>query len=429
MLASGEERARRSLSFTPPENVLSPLARVPFVLDLQGRYFFDHMSEFGSWSFFGALEAGQVEQEVLLPMLRQATGADFVDVRPLSGLHCMTIAMAALCRPGDRMLTIGLDAGGHMCTAPLAARLGMEVSPLPMRDPYEPDLDRLATVLAETRPAAIYIDQSTQLFPIDPLPLREVVDRCSPQTVIHYDASHLNGLILTGAMFNPLERGAHSLGGSTHKTLPGPHKGYLATSEPELADRFAETASVFVSHHHPADVASLAITLIELGDCGGEEYGRLVLSNAGRFAAALDGLGVTVSAPERGFTACHQVWVSVPATADPAAVADRLFEGGIVVNKLDGLPGLERAGFRFSLAEFTRMGGEEEDAEELAEVVAGAVLGADSASVVAARASALRRRLDRPRYCYDADQLTALGVPAGIVGLCAAITDQLSWSR
>jgi len=417
MLAAGERRSRRSFSFTPPENVLSPLARVPFALDLHGRYFFDHLSEFGSWSFFGALEGGRVEQEVLLPMLREATGAGYVDVRPLSGLHCMTVAMAALGEVGDQVLTVSFEAGGHLCTESLARRLGMEAVPLPMGNAHDLDLDRVEEVVAELRPAAIYVDQSSELFPIDPAPLREIVERRSPQTLIHYDASHLNGLILTGAMFNPLARGAHSLGGSTHKTLPGPHKGYLATDDPRLAARFAASASTFVSHHRIADVVSLAITMIELRDCGGDEYGRLVIENARRFAHGLDRAGVAVSAAERGFTDCHQVWVPAPAGSDPVALANRLFEAGLVVNKLDGLPGVAGTAFRFSLAELTRMGGGVEEVDELSSILAEVLLERDARGI-AERVGALRSRLREPRYCYGPDDLAALGAPEEIVDLC-----------
>lgn len=426
MLAGGERRARRSFSFTPPENVLSPLARTPFVMDLQGRYFFDHMTKFGSWSFYGALEAGTVEQDVLLPMLREATGAEFVDVRPLSGLHCMTVAMAALCRQGDTVLTVPVEAGGHICTTPLATRLGMNVVPLPMLDSYGVDLEATAAILSERLPAAIYIDQSTQLFPIDPLPLREVVDACSPRTLIHYDASHLNGLILTGAMFNPLARGAHSLGGSTHKTLPGPHKGYLATSDPRLVSGFDETASTFVSHHHPADVVSLAITLIELRECGGAEYGRRVKDNARLFARELHGRGVAVAAADRGFTDCHQVWLSAAPAADAAEVAERFFASGIVVNKLDGLPGLSGDAFRFSLAEFTRLGAGDAEVEELVEAIVATIEGSAAPGRIAERMRGLRRQLDRPRYCYGAEQLEGIGAPPEVVELCAVIERQVA---
>lgn len=421
LLARQEDHGRRSLSFTPPENVLSPLARVPFVLDLYGRYFFDHMTQFGSWSFFGALDAGAIEQEVLLPLLREMTTATFVDVRPLSGLHCMTIALAALCVPGDTVLTVPVANGGHICTASLAERLGMTVKELPMASLHDPDFDRITADIRELQPAAIYVDQSTQLFPIDPAPLREIIDRWSPATRLHYDTSHLTGLVLTGAMFNPLARGAHSIGGSTHKTLPGPHKGFLATNDDTLAGRFADMASTFVSHHHIADVVSLAVTLVELRHCNGDEYARRVISNARAFATGMQCRGADVAGADRGFTACHQVWVGIPAGEDPVAVAVRLVDAGVVVNKIDGLPGLDGTGLRFSLAEFTRMGAHDADVHDLVAVVADAIVDAASSHDLALRTQALRRRLRRPCYCYEASALAEMGAPNEIVDLCDAI--------
>ena len=75
------------------------------------------------------------------------------------------------------------------------------------------------------------------MFPIDPQPIRNLIDKLSPETILHYDSSHINGLIFGKALFNPLTRGAHCYGGSTHKTLPGPHKGFLAMNELSIAKR------------------------------------------------------------------------------------------------------------------------------------------------------------------------------------------------
>lgn len=133
MLSSAERRARRSLSFTPPDNVMSPLARVPLVLNLSGRYFFDHMQKLGSWSFPGCLEGGATEHGVLLPMLRNLTGASYVDVRPLSGLNCMTVALSALCEPGDVIMSVPVESGGHplLLVVPAVACFSLSGSFLP----------------------------------------------------------------------------------------------------------------------------------------------------------------------------------------------------------------------------------------------------------------------------------------------------------
>lgn len=237
LLQRHEQEAHTSINLAPSENVLSPLARLPFVLDMYGRYFFDDLPKHGIHKFFGGLQPGEIETQIVVPLLKRMTGATYVTVKPLSGLHCMTIALTALTKPGERVLSISPANGGHDCLSPLGARLGLHMESLPMSSPHDLDLLALEQVLTDDPPALVYIDQSTVLFPVDPRPIRNIVDKHSLPTRIHYDSSHLNGLILGQAVFNPLEQGAHTFGGSTHKTLPGPHKGFLATTDWLLARR------------------------------------------------------------------------------------------------------------------------------------------------------------------------------------------------
>src|SRR4051812_27361823 len=78
-LHDNQMRSRTSLNLVPSENVLSPLARLPFVLDGYSRYFFDHMNKFGKWMFFGGIELGDIELDIVLPELRNMTGAPHVN--------------------------------------------------------------------------------------------------------------------------------------------------------------------------------------------------------------------------------------------------------------------------------------------------------------------------------------------------------------
>lgn len=418
-LGDHQARARRSLNLTPSENTMSPLARLPLALDVYSRYFFDHMRLFGSWSFYGALEPGRIEQEVLAPLLQESALADHVDTRPISGLNCMTVAMAALCPPGGTMYVLPVAGGGHMSTASVAARLGIRTLPLPMRGHHDLDLDRLETLLKSDPPDLVYVDQSTQLFPLDPKPVRDLVDRHAPAAVIHYDSSHTNGLILGGALANPLERGAHTFGGSTHKTLPGPHKGFLATDDPRLAERIGAMAGDFVSHHHLGEVVSLAVTLVELKECGGALYARAVIDNARILAQDLHRRGLEVAASDRGFTDCHQVWVRARADTDPDRAADRMREQGLLVNKISSLPGLDGTAFRLSVAELTRLGAGAEHMGVLAAALDPLLSG--SPQDVTAEVAGLRSELSTPRYCHSSAEVAAMGAPPEMVDLMHAI--------
>jgi glycine/serine hydroxymethyltransferase len=297
----------------------------------------------------------------------------------------------------------------------MAARLGIRVLPIPMRHTHFVDLDGLDHLLTAETPNLIYLDQSSLLFPIDPKPIRELIDLRSPQTILHLDSSHINGLILSGALPNPLERGAHTFGGSTHKTLPGPHKGFLATNDPALRDRINAVASHFISQHHLAAAVSLAITLIEMRDCGGSEYAARVMDNTLRFAQGLFDRGIPVVRTAEGFTGCHQTWIMPTPGNDAPAIGHRLYEQGLLVNLYDDLPGVGQPAFRMSMAEMTRLGGTEREVDDLVRIFA-ALLAGDRGDY-RTEVAAVRSRLSRPRYCYDHDQLVAMGATSDFLQL------------
>ena len=401
-LRAHEVRANRSFNLTPSENRLSPLATLPFALDAYSRYFLDDLRLFGQWCFPAGRHLGGIEKEVLHPVLRELTRSKHVNTRPISGINCMTIILAALTKPGDLVLVVPMHAGGHASTRHVAARLGAEIVDIPFRNSFDIDLDQLRDLLREQSPKLIYIDQSTLLFPVDAMDIRALVDELSPRTLIHYDSSHLNGLILGGVVANPLERGAHSWGGSTHKTLPGPHKGFIATNSLEIAKTVEAVTDHFVSQHKMAEVTSLAITLLEFRDCDGAKYARQTVENARAFAEMLVELGFSVAGSDRGVTNCHQVWVAALAMKSSQEQAIGLENAGLFMNCFPSLPSIAGPAFRLSLAEFTRMGGERADAIELArgfaDVLKGNTRGGDAVQ-------ALRRKLTRVAYCWNVDQM------------------------
>jgi glycine hydroxymethyltransferase len=225
------------------------------------------------------------------------------------------------------------------------------------------------------------------LFPLDLPGLREVV---GPGAVIHYDASHTLGLIAGGAWQNPLAQGADSLGGSTHKTYPGPHKGLLATNDSGIAARLDEHASHFVSHHHPADVLALAVAAAEM-DERGPAYAAATVANARRLGTALAERGFTVCGEKNGFTDCHQLWIDIAPLMDAEEASRRLFEAGIVVNAIP-LPHITAdAGLRLGVQEVSWAGMGAPDIDEVAEIFTAVLREGQDPAALAARTRALAR--------------------------------------
>ncbi len=410
LLFSNELRSRESVYLTPSENVLSPLAKLPFLLDAHHRYFLDDFRRFGKWYFPGGKQFENIEHDILAPLLKELSGASYVNVRPISGMSCMTIALAALAEKGNCIMSIPVENGGHVSTSIVAERLGLRLHYIPFSTTYDIDLDRMKSMLLEEQPALIYIDQSTLLFPLDPFFIRQLVDAVSSKTIIYYDSSHTNGLIIGKAMFNPLKRGAHVMGGSTHKTLPGPHKGFLATNEKSISERINHYANHFVSHHHPSNMLSLLITLIEMKFCDGEVYAKKNILNAKTFARELRMSGFEVAAEERGYTDSHQVWAYLEDKTLMQSFLDRLYAVGLVVNYFDSLPGIAQPAMRLSLSELTRCGADDDVAKRLAQIMSRILKRKVIDNELKEQVEVIKQQYSSPQYCFQLNDIEIKGI-------------------
>lgn len=394
LLAKNESEARRGLSMVPSENSMSGISKLPLLLDPYHRYFFNESDHPDRWHFRGAQKLRDLEMNLTVPLLRELGRAEHVSVRPLSGLNAMTLVLAALGgETGSTVVTIAPENGGHFATPSVARRLGLKVEFLRGAGPHELDLDHAAELLARVRPSLVYVDQSHCLFPVDVASLVATVRAASPRTLVHVDASHWFGLVLGAAFHNPLDEGADSLSGSTHKTFPGPQKAVVLTRDAEIDQRVRDTQDYLISNHHFASTIGLGIALLEFRDCGGPEYAQAVVANTRRFGRLLDERGITVAAKERGYSAGHQLWLDTEGDGIPAKVAsDRLFAAGLRVNFMAGLPGFPGQGVRIGLNEPTYQGLAGDDLVELADVFASAVHDTSPPEELAERIAALRQR-------------------------------------
>lgn len=405
-----EKKARDSFNLTPSENILSPLARLPFLLDSHTRYFLDDLRLFNTWCFPNGEKIGQIEQEILIPLLKEMTSANYVNVRSISGMNCMLIALAAMTKPGDTIFSIPTKNGGHASTRMVSSYLNLNAIDIPFLDDFDIDYEKLAVMLKKFNPSLIYIDQATFLFPIDPNEIRILIDRISPTTKIHYDSSHINGLILGHAFVNPLKRGAHCFGGSTHKTFPGPHKGFLVTNDEEIAKSIQTASEHLVSHHHSASIISLAISLLEFKYCHGSEYARRVINNTQKFANLLSESEFFVARKGESFTKCHQLWCYPKDKMKINTYHEMLRHQGIIINKLNGFPGINHPAYRISLSEFTRLGAREYEVEVLANIMISCLKRNGFVDTTREELKFLKKTLSYPKYCFDMDFITNIKI-------------------
>lgn len=408
LIYNNELKMNNSINLVSSENQMSSYAKLALMSDSYNRYFFNPDLNPDSWNFQGCKSIYEVETKFCIPILKRLACAEFVNIRPLSGLSCMMLILNSLGGdPGSKIMTVSPMQGGHYATESLAKSFGLYVDFIPGIDGQSFDYKKLEVMINRENYSLIYIDQSYCLFPIDLEKVVGIVKNANKKTLVHVDVSHTMGLVLGEALENPLKQGADSFGGSTHKTFPGPQKGIFCTNSKELADIVKKNQFFMISHHHFGEVLSLGISLSEFEECDGKHYAKQVRLNAKQFANCMKERGYDVKFKERGFTETHQIWMSTANIGiDTYEAAMRLFDRGIITNVLYDLPMIDEATLRIGVNEFTWLGACEKEVEELVDIIDTIIRGKDTEQI-GVRIQKLKKCLNKP-YCYKDKKMSAL---------------------
>ncbi|MCA1814087.1 MAG: serine hydroxymethyltransferase [Halobacteriales archaeon] len=397
----------RSLPMIASENVISPLARQMLVSDFHDRYAEGHP---GKRYYQGCTYIDEVERRCN-ELARKLFRANQVDVRATSGTTANMAAFFALAQPGDTIAAINTAQGGHISHAKMGA-VGLRGFNL-VYYPFDEanmtiDAPLAAKLIRQEKPKACLVGNSLFLFPIDVRTISDAAHEVGARVM--YDAAHVLGLIAGGQFQDPLREGADVMTGSTHKTLPGPQGGVVATDLPdtnEADQKFKKKldSGVFpgtVSSHHLHHMAAKCVAFAEALDFG-EAYAKQVIRNAQALAQGMHELGLKVLCEHRGFTQSHQVAVDVRAHGGGRHCAE-LLERCNVISNMNMIPGDQKAtdpsGLRFGSQELTRLGMREGEMREVAGILHAAVAKGEAPDKVAARVSELRQRFQGVHYCY-----------------------------
>jgi glycine/serine hydroxymethyltransferase len=230
-----------------------------------------------------------------------------------------------------------------------------------------------------------------------------------------YDMAHTLGLY--GAFQKPLEEGADLVTGSTHKTFFGPQRGVVVSNFEKGHDLRKLWTEIrgrafpgSTSNHHLGTLLGLLVATHEM-NAFREAYQGQVRKNAKAFAKAMKGHGLEVEGdPAEGYTETHQVIVRVRKYGTGEEVARRLETNNIICN-YQALPDdpsfIESSGLRMGAQEMTRFGMVETDFDELAGLIADAVI---KSADVKAKAAAYREKFLEMKYCLpprEASELAA----------------------
>jgi len=359
------EREQTQIELIASENIVSKA-----VMEAQGSVFTNKYAEGypGKRYYQGCAPSDEVEQ-LAIDRAKQIFGCNFVNVQPHSGAQANGAVMLALAKPGDTIMGLSLDAGGHLTHGAKAAQSGKWFNAVQYGvDPetHLIDYDEVARIARECQPKIIIAGGSAYPRVIDFAKFRAIADEVGAYFMV--DMAHFAGIVAGGLHPTPFGH-AHVVTTTTHKTLRGPRGGMIMTDDEAIAKKI--NSAVFPGLQGGPLMHVIAAKAVAFGEALQPEfktYIAAVVENARVLAATLKARGANLVA---GGTDTHLALVDLTPLGITGRDADEALErAGITCNKNgipnDPLPPMKTSGIRvgspagttrgFGPAEFEQIG-------------------------------------------------------------------------
>jgi glycine hydroxymethyltransferase len=348
--------------------------------------------------YYGGCEVVDEIEELARERARSLFGAEHANVQPHAGAQANMAVYFAVLEPGDRVLGLSLDHGGHL-THGLKVNFSGKLYEFHhygvSRETMQVDYDEVLGRAKEVRPKLIVCGGSAYPRQVEADRFREIADEVG--AMLMTDMAHFAGLVAAGIHPSPVPH-SDFVTSTTHKTLAGPRAGFVLCTEEhaQALDRalFPGMQGGPLMH----TIAAKAVCFKLAGTEAFREYQSRVRANADTLAAGLLDGGFDVLT---GGTDTHLVQLDLRATDwTGLAAQDRLDECRVTVNRntvpFDERPPMVASGVRIGTPAATMRGFDEDDFREVASIIVGALADDADVAALAARSSALCDR--RPLY-------------------------------
>ena len=348
--------------------------------------------------YYGGCEVVDEIEQLAIDRAKELFGAEHANVQPHAGVQANTAVYFAVLEPGDTILSLRLDHGGHLShglKVNVSGRLYTIVHYGVSRETSLVDYDEVLALAKEHRPRLVICGGSAYPRTVETWRFREIADEVG--ALLMCDMAHFAGLVAGGLHPNPVEH-ADFVTSTTHKTLAGPRSGFVLCREEHAR---ALDRSVFpglqggpLLQAIGAKAACFRIAATE----GFRDYQRRVRANADALADELVAGGLDVLT---GGTDTHLIQLDLRGTEWTGKDAEeRLHQVRIAVNRntvpFDERPPTIASGIRLGTPAVTIRGFDEDDAREVGRIVC-ATLGADAdLAALSEQSEALLER--RPLY-------------------------------
>ena len=361
-------RQRRNLELIASENIVSEPVMMAMGTVLTNKY----AEGYPGKRYYGGCEDVDIVENIAIERARKLFGCDYANVQPHSGAQANMAAFVAMVQPGDTVMGMNLNHGGHLTHGSPVNFSGLyfNIVPYGVNDEGFIDYDEMERIAVENKPKLIIAGASAYGRTIDFKRFREVADKVGAYLMV--DMAHIAGLVAAGLHPSPIPY-ADVVTTTTHKTLRGPRGGMILANK-EAAEKFNFNKAIFPgTQGGPLEhvIAGKAVCFGEALKPEFKEYQEQVVKNAKALAAALVKQGFNILT---GGTDNHLMLIDLRGMEGTGKeLQNRCDEVYLTLNK-NAVPNDPRSpfvtsGVRVGTPAVTSRGLKEEDMEKIAECI------------------------------------------------------------
>ena len=232
-------RQRRNLELIASENIVSEPVMMAMGTVLTNKY----AEGYPGKRYYGGCEDVDIVENIAIERARKLFGCDYANVQPHSGAQANMAAFVAMVQPGDTVMGMNLNHGGHLTHGSPVNFSGLyfNIVPYGVNDEGFIDYDEMERIAVENKPKLIIAGASAYGRTIDFKRFREVADKVGAYLMV--DMAHIAGLVAAGLHPSPIPY-ADVVTTTTHKTLRGPRGGMILANK-EAAEKFNFNKAIF----------------------------------------------------------------------------------------------------------------------------------------------------------------------------------------
>jgi len=323
--------------------------------------------------YYGGCDCVDVVEDLARERAKELFGCEYVNVQPHSGAQANMAVQFAMLQPGDAVMGMNLDHGGHLSHGSPANFSGsyFNIVPYGVNDEGFIDYDEVMKIAMECKPKMIIAGASAYARTIDFKKFREIADACGALLMV--DIAHIAGLVAAGLHPSPIPY-ADVVTTTTHKTLRGPRGGMIMASQ-EVADKYNFNKAVFPGIQGGPlmhVIAAKAVCFKEALDPAFKEYQQGVIDNAQALCKGLMDRGIKIVS---GGTDNHLMLVDLTPFELTGKATEKLLDAAHITCNKNTIPNDPKSpfvtsGLRLGTPAVTSRGMNTEDMDKIAEAIA-----------------------------------------------------------